>query len=188
MRTSIIISALLSAALSVTSAFADEPTCENCGMFWNKSSAKVSASIKVNGKSAGHKYECLNCLKEGLASLGKGATLGKVEIVDYPTAGTKSEKMLDASKAWFLYGTSKLKGAMPPYIAGFGTKEAAKKAQATLGGDLLDWDGTWSKLTSEKQTAKCGCAKCDQKGVACDNCPDCKDKGGCACCKDKDKS
>lgn len=188
MRSTIIIGALLIAAFNVTSAFADEPTCENCGMFWNKSVTKVSASIKVDGKSMDHKYECLNCLKDGLAFMGKGATLGSVKILDYNTAGTKSEKMLDARKAWFLYGTSRLKGSMPPNIAAFGTKDAAKSAQASLGGEMLDWDSMWSRLTTEKQGAKCGCAKCDKKGVACDNCPDCKDKGGCECCKDKDKT
>jgi NosL len=189
MRTYTIVFALLMAAFVITSALAaEEPTCENCGMFWNKSESKISASIKQGAKSADHKYECFNCLKEGLAGLGKGATLGAVKIVDYPTVGTKSEKLIDARKAWFLYGTSRLKGSMAPYIAGFGTKDAATKAKATLGGEVLDWDGMWGKLTSEKQGAKCGCAKCEAKGVACDNCADCKKKDGCECCKDKDKS
>lgn len=188
MRNMIIVSALLIAALCSTAALAEEPTCENCGMFWSKSVTRLTASIKLGGKSVEHKYECLNCLREGLATLGKGATLGAVKMLDYASAGTKSEKLIDAKKAWFLYGTSRLKGSMPPNIAAFGTKDAAKAAQASLGGEILDWEAAWGKLTSEKQGAKCGCSKCDEKGVACDNCPDCKSKGGCECCKDKDKS
>jgi len=174
---------------SLALAAKEQARCESCGMFWDKSSTRISASIELSGKTADHKFESLGCLHSKLSEWGSKASLKGLKVLDYSTLGSKSETMVDGKKAYFLFGTSELKGSMPEYVAAFGSKKSAEKAKASLGGELLDWPSTWKKFGSEGgATPSCGCKACAKKGVACDNCADCKAKGGCECCKDKDKS
>ena len=126
----------------------DRPRCEVCRMFWDISSTRVEASIKADGKTAAHKFESFGCLAQFMKAGDK--SLVSVKVLDYGTAASKTPKLIDAKKAWFLHGTSKLKGSMAPFIAAFATKDAATKAQKDLGGDLMQWDKLWKKLTAAK--------------------------------------
>lgn len=47
-------------------------------------------------------------------------------------------KLIDATKAWFVYG-SKVKAVMGPSLAPFATKEAAEAFQKANGGKLMSF-------------------------------------------------
>ena len=47
-------------------------------------------------------------------------------------------KLIDATKAWFVYG-SKVKAVMGPSLAPFATKEAAQAFQKANGGKLMSF-------------------------------------------------
>jgi nitrous oxide reductase accessory protein NosL len=143
---------LLLGLLALTSvAFAakdkdEAPRCDNCGMLLEPSAARVSAVFEIDSVKHENHFVCLNCVYEYAAEHYDGALPTSVHVLDYNTFGKEKPVMLDASKAWFLYGTSKLAGSMLPYIAAFATKDAAVAQQKTLGGELLEFQAVQEKL------------------------------------------
>lgn len=139
----ILISILLTVLVAAQVVAKDEaPTCDNCGMFWLKSPTAVSTTVSFEGKKHEHLFECLGCLHDKVHELyGDKAQIEELEILDYTTFATGKENMLDAFDAMYLFGTSRLKGSMPPYIAAFATKKSAEAKQDELGGQLVDFKG-----------------------------------------------
>jgi nitrous oxide reductase accessory protein NosL len=127
----------------------ETPRCDNCGMFMAKSATQVHATFTIDGKKHEHKFVCLDCIYEFSAKTYDGALPTSVQVLDYTTFGTDKPVLLDANKAWFLYGTGKLAGSMQPYIAAFATKEAAQAQQAALGGELIQFAAVQDQLLKE---------------------------------------
>jgi hypothetical protein len=182
----LVIGAMLFLAMSLVAQAKDpeRPRCENCGMYTDTSSTNVHATLKLDGKEGEHNFVCLGCVYEFMHDKYKGKSeLIGLKVLDYSTFGTKTPTFIDGKTAWYLVGTSDLPGSMEPLIAAFATKEAATKAQKTLGGKLTNWKSTWAGITAasadEKPTASAGedeyiCPMCsdvhsDKPG----NCPMC---------------
>jgi hypothetical protein len=132
---------------------AQRPRCENCGMFTDVSSTRVTAQVAVDGKTGDHLFVCPGCLREKLEGWGGKAELKGFKVLDYTTFKTNHEKMIDGMDAYYLFGTKELPGSMDePYVAAFATKEAAAKAQPKLGGDVVHgWDALRAKLEAAEQ-------------------------------------
>lgn len=158
--------------LAIGTAVAADKKCELCGMFWDKSTTRLTATIKGD---AGHTFESIGCLFQ---SVDAKADVSSFKINDYATG-----KMIDGKKAHYLYGTSRLKGSMAPFTAAFASKDAAGKAKAELGGEYVTFDDLWKKLDSSLKKkvavkgmcacgdAKCkGCDKAKETGCSCPNC------------------
>jgi len=175
-------------ALSVA-AFAapqERPRCENCGMFEDTSPTRVVATFKADGKTSDHHFVCLGCIQEFNDKTweGKAEVVG-LKMLDYTTFGTKNPTLIDGTKAFYLYGTDELAGTMPPYIAAFATKDAAKQAQKTLNGEVMDFKTMWAKLVKgENGEAETGtsadsgktvyaCEMCNYESDKPGNCPHC---------------
>ncbi len=94
----------------------EAPRCDNCGMFMNKSATQVHAVFMIDKQETTHQFVCLGCVYEFSAAHYEGALPTKLQVLDYATFGTDKLVELDATKAWYLYGTSKLAGSMMPYI------------------------------------------------------------------------
>jgi hypothetical protein len=119
----------------------ERPRCENCGMFWDKSATRVEFTVKVDGKQHTHQTECFGCLHDFVHETYGEVMPTAISVLDYATYGTKNEKMIDAFDAFFLYGTERLDGSMPPYVAAFSSEEAAMDYEDELGGELVDFPG-----------------------------------------------
>lgn len=186
----LIIGAMVFLALSLMAQAKEQerPRCENCGMFTDVSSTNVHATLKLDGKQGEHNFVCLDCVYEFMHDKYKGkAELVGLKVLDYGTFGTKTPKFIDGKTAWYLVGTSDLPGSMEPMIAAFATKDAATKAQKTLGGKLTNWKDTWAGITTEsddeKPTSSAGEDEyvCSCTGGCCDDihsdkpgtCPNC---------------
>lgn len=166
---------------------APRPRCENCGMYTDVSTTNVKAMLKINGKTAEHNFVCLGCVHEYMEGKAAGkAELVSLKVLDYNTFGTKTPKFVDGKTAWYLVGTKDLKGSMEPFIAAFAGKDAATKAKATLGGELMNWNDTWAGVTADEGGHEHGSAGddeyvCSCTGGCCDNihsdkpgtCPNC---------------
>jgi hypothetical protein len=127
-----------------TAAFAQEEEalrCENCGMFYEKSPTRVMATIDIEDESHTHLFECIGCLHDFVHENYGEVKPSKLSILDFNTFGTDQEQMLDAFKAYYLFGTERIKGSMSPFVAAFASEEAAKAAQEELGGELTDFAG-----------------------------------------------
>jgi hypothetical protein len=143
----LLIAALLLLALLTTAALAqgdDKPArkrCELCNMYIDISTTRIEAEYKTGGKSAVHNFESLGCLYQTQPD---AKAISKLRILDY-----SANKLIDGKTATYLYGTKRLKGSMAPFIAAFGSKDAATKAKAELGGDVMNFNAVWSKLADE---------------------------------------
>jgi hypothetical protein len=80
----------------------------------------------------------------------------ELQVLDYPTFGTDDEQMIDGFKAWYLFGTERLAGAMAPYVAAFSDEEAAAAAQEELGGELVDFAGMHELMLAAKSADEDG--------------------------------
>ncbi|MEZ5338842.1 MAG: heavy metal-binding domain-containing protein [bacterium] len=140
--------AMLAMFILATAAWAqqeDEPIrCDHCGMFWEKSSTRMTMQLEIDGKPQDFHFESIGCAFSNFGELMEnGATEVKVldaQILDYPSFGTKNEQMTKAFDAWFLVDTTKLKGSMAPWIAAFASKDTAMEMQESMGGELMDHD------------------------------------------------
>jgi nitrous oxide reductase accessory protein NosL len=153
MRVFLICTALLLAFGLVAQAKEPQrPRCENCGMFTDVSPTNVHAMLKINGKEAEHNFVCLGCVYEFMHEKVKGeAKLTGLKVLDYKTFGTKTPKFIDGMTAWYLVGTKPLDGSMEPYMAAFASKDAAAKAQKTLGGEVKNYKDTWATLGAKEE-------------------------------------
>jgi hypothetical protein len=159
------------------------PRCDNCGMFTDVSTTNVKATLKIGGKEAEYNFVCLDCVHEYMEGKAGGkAKLVSLKVLDYDTFGTKTPAFIDGKTAWYLVGTSVLKGSMEPYIAAFASKAAATKAKKTLGGELKNWSDTWAGITAAEEGTASGSAGEDEyvcpmcAGVSSDkpgDCPHC---------------
>ena len=164
----------------------ERPRCENCGMFEDTSATRVVATFKADGKTSDHHFVCLGCIQEYNDKTWDGmAEVIGFTVLDYTTFGTKNPTMIDGTKAFYLYGTEDLPGTMPPNIAAFATKEAAKQAQKTLNGEVMDYKTMWAKLVKgengvaeQSSSADSGktvyvCEMCNYESDKPGNCPHC---------------
>lgn len=144
---------IFSAMLLMTAlAFAQDeaPRCDNCGMFWEKSPTAVEMTIEVEGEEHTHLFECVGCMHDYIHENYGEAMPTSIMILDYNTVGTDEPVMLDAFKAHYLFGTERIKGSMPPFVAAFATEEAAEEAQEELGGELVDFKGMKQMMMKAK--------------------------------------
>lgn len=153
--------ALMSMLLIAGHAFAqdDEPVrCDTCGMFWERSSTRAQMELNVDGKKGLYHFESLGCVFNKMAELKEGGAkeikVANAMILDYSTFGTDNERMLDPHEAWFLVGTSRLKGSMGPFIAAFASKDAASAMQEELGGELMDHDAMAAHMVGDDKDRK----------------------------------
>lgn len=130
-------------ALAAAAWAADEeaPRCDNCGMFFEKSAARVSATIEFEDQTYNHLFECLGCLHDYIHENYGEVKPSELMVLDYATFGTDDEQMIDGFEATYLFGTERLAGSMPPYVAAFSDEDAAAAAQEELGGELVDFAG-----------------------------------------------
>ena len=148
-----IVLVLMFALLVTGSALAQQeerPRCENCGMFWDKSATRVEFTVKVDGSEHTHITECFGCLHDFVHETYGEVMPTAVSVLDYATYGTKHEQMINAFDAFYLYGTERLDGSMPPYVAAFATEKAAKEHQKKLGGELVDFPGMRKQMMKAK--------------------------------------
>lgn len=109
--------------------------CATCGM---SGPASGSHCVALWNDGARTHHDCWDCL----FTYGKERGLSLVRaVVIAHGGGQESPRWLEASRAWFLYGTSRIEMSMPPYVAAFASRAAAEAAQPELGGELLDFAG-----------------------------------------------
>jgi hypothetical protein len=121
-------------------AAAPDMSCPQCGMHADRSLAHVVAHWS-DGSTTHH--DCWDCtFAWGRAN---GITLQEVQVMAHGSR-LDAPQWLQAPAAVFLYGTSRIKGSMPPYVAAFDTRAAATAAQPELGGEVLDWEGLQAKF------------------------------------------
>jgi hypothetical protein len=60
---------------------------------------------------------------------------------------------LEAEDAFYLFGTSRLTGSMPPFVAAFPTQDAALTAKSELGGELVNWPELQARFTAQHSAA-----------------------------------
>lgn len=122
----------------------DAKQCYFCGMYWDKSSTRSEMVLTVDGETDSYPFESIGCafnaMKEMKADGAKEVKVESATILDYSTYGTDAEMMVDAGKAWYLVGTSKLPGSMGPFVAAFGAKDVAIQMKKKMGGELMNHD------------------------------------------------
>jgi NosL len=109
-----------------------------------QSSARVVLKLNPNGEE--RKYDSLasafHQLHEEYGSIGFYGT----QVLDYSTFG-KKEKLIDAERAYFLVNAVKAKDAGSDFkIVAFASRKAAKAAQTKIGGELRDFEDTWTAV------------------------------------------
>lgn len=125
--------------------FTEADQCASCGMVIKKYPGPKGLIVLKD--TSVQKF----CSARGTAC-GYAAALKKGEVVhvfmhDAGAVDWKNpddSKLIDATKAWFVYG-SKVKAVMGPSLAPFATKEAAEAFQKKNGGKLM----TFADLTPE---------------------------------------
>jgi nitrous oxide reductase accessory protein NosL len=122
-------------------------------MYYDKSSTKVEAVVKVNGTKGTHIFESLGCLYRFLNQPDTEADLLKVSVLDYTSFGAEKERMLDGKTAFYLFGTKPLGGSMEPYVAAFADERAAQAAQSSLEGKVRTWDELQENLERAQRKA-----------------------------------
>jgi hypothetical protein len=108
------------------------------------SSARVV--LKLNPSGEERKFDSLSSafymLYQEYGSIGFYGT----QVLDYSTYG-KKEKLIEADRAYFLINADKAKDAGSEFkVVAFASRKAAKAAQAKIGGELRDFDDTWSAV------------------------------------------
>jgi len=175
----VVVVSLLLLGSSALGAQKPRPRCENCGMYTDVSSTNVHAMLKVGDKEAEHNFVCVGCVNEFMRDKLDGkAELTGLQIIDYPTFGTKSVQWIDGMEAWYLVGTKDLPGSMEPMIAAFATKEAATKAQKKLGGDLKNFEDMWAFVTAPSDDENSPQANAGAVEYVCEMCNYSSDKPG----------
>jgi hypothetical protein len=118
-------------------------SCQECGMFTDQTLGQIQA-VWSDGSSTWH--DCWTCLAR--YGKGQGLTLASATVLDY-AAGLEARHTVDAAAAHYLYDVSELEGSMRPYVAAFADEASAQAAQASLGGELLDFAGLQARLEKE---------------------------------------
>ena len=116
-----------------------EMRCPYCGMFSEKSASHVIAAWPDGSHTHHDSWDCAlyYALEEDKVLVG-----AEVSAFGSPV---DNPQWLDAAEAVFLYDTKPVTGSMPPYVAAFATRAAAKAAQAELGGEMTDFAGLKAK-------------------------------------------
>lgn len=151
-----VLACVLALASAAWAADEEAPRCDNCGMFFAKSAARVTTVVEVEGESYSHMFECLGCLHDYLHENYGEVMPAELQVLDYTTFDTDDEQMIDGFDAWYLFGTERLAGAMPPYVAAFSDEDAAKAAQEELGGELVDFAGMRELMMAAKDEQEPG--------------------------------
>lgn len=181
----VLITGLISGLLLISMAIAEEgekPRCDECGMFFENSATRLTASLLDGEDTVNAKFESLGCLHNFVHANHPEAELTKLSILDYGAYSSGEVEYLDGFKAYYLFDTERLKGSMAPFIAAFASKKAAESAQEALGGDLVDFAGMRELMAELMEDAAGNCGNCGE-------CNDCMhrghgghgDKQGCGC-------
>lgn len=145
-----ILAGLLMLSAAAWAAEEEAPRCEYCGMFYEQSPTRVSATIDFQDETYSHIFDCFGCLHDFVHENYGEVQPSALSVLDFATFGTDDEQMLDAFEASYLFGTSRIKGSMPPYVAAFASEQSAKAAQAKLGGELTDYTGLKKLMMNAK--------------------------------------
>jgi hypothetical protein len=96
-------------------------------------------------------YESIPCmLKETTAD----NSLVRFDIIDYTTAGSEKEVMLEGGEAYYVYGTRPIPGSSAPYIAAFPDETKAREAISWLGGGTsLNYGGLLKRWQADLAAA-----------------------------------
>jgi nitrous oxide reductase accessory protein NosL len=123
----------LAGKLIEQAAFTDS-SCPVCGMFADRSLTHVVVRWSDGSYS---QHDCFDCAFGMLAEGGKLIDRIEVSLYDYDNPGSRWK---DARLASFLYGTSRIKGSMPPFVAAFADSGEASAALPELGGEQLNFE------------------------------------------------
>jgi hypothetical protein len=111
-----------------------QPKCECCGLYAAVSPTRIEAVVVRNGGPKEiAQYESIPCLLRDTAK--EGNALVRFNIIDYTTAGSETEVMLDGGEAFYVYGARAIPGSSAPYIAAFADEGKARDALQWLDGD-----------------------------------------------------
>lgn len=109
-----------------------------------QSSARVVLKLTKSGEE--RKYDSLSSAFHQLYQEYGSVGFYDTQVLDYSTFGRK-EQLIDADRAFFLVNADKAKDAGSDFkVVAFASRKAAKAAQAKLGGELRDFDDTWSAV------------------------------------------
>ncbi|HES58777.1 MAG TPA: hypothetical protein ENO21_05045 [Firmicutes bacterium] len=106
--------------------------------------------MEIDDETYTHRTECFGCLHDFIHENYGEVMPSAISVLDYATFGTKSEKMIDGFEAHYLFGTSRLKGSMPPFVAAFASEKAAREHQEELGGELADFNAMRKMMMKAK--------------------------------------
>jgi hypothetical protein len=110
------------------------------------SSARVL--LKLNPSGEERRYASLASAFDALHQEYGAVGFYGTQVLDYSTYG-KQEKLIDAERAYFLVDAGKAKDAGSDFkVVAFASRKAAKSAQAKLGGELRDFEDTWSAVAA----------------------------------------
>lgn len=121
----------------------DRQLCVICGRDWARSPSRIRFNIVLD-KHPKQYFVCSPfCLFEKLEHYeDREYELQGAQIVDYSSLTEETERWAILETATFLWGTQgEIKLSAEPFSAAFARKATAQKAQAVIGGELLDWDG-----------------------------------------------
>jgi nitrous oxide reductase accessory protein NosL len=110
-----------------------ELRCEYCGMFADKSPSQVVGYWTDDSHTH---HDCWDCLFNYAAD--SGLELDHALIKLY-SSSLEQPEWIRAADATYLYGTSPIRGSMPPFIAAFADRGAAEQAMAELGGEIMNY-------------------------------------------------
>jgi hypothetical protein len=127
------------ALLTISPAFAKDAAPKS------QSSARVTLKLDTSGEQ--RSYDSLSSAFYQLFQEYGAVGFYGTQVLDYSTYGKKQEKLIDADRAYFLVDSSKAKDAGSDFqVVAFASRKAAKDAQKKIGGDLRDFEDTWTAV------------------------------------------
>ena len=144
MKLKLIANLILTAAVLLiplaSSALDQRPLCQVCRRYIDTSPQACSAFILLGGRHPKSIQACsLFCLFEQLEQYESEPET--IMIVNYETLEDEFVQQLNTKQAAYLFGVDAVEDELcnEPAVFAFPTKDAAKQAQAELGGELLEW-------------------------------------------------
>jgi hypothetical protein len=131
----------------------DYPRCIVTKERWDTSSTRVEAIFRVDGQRMRGKFLSLPYMLieyKLLQEDGHRVSIETVSVLDYPSFGSGSERMIPINDDWnnvaFLNTDTPLKGTKRPYFAAFSDIADLEAAKEALGGSEETYEDVLKKL------------------------------------------